>query len=198
MKKIFLSILFLGLIFTNLTAQDVGTQLNTASSAYGSGNLQETRFALQQALHEIDMAIGAEILKILPASLNNMPKEESGDNVSSVGLMGLMVGRKYSATDGSASASVDIITDSPMLAGINAILALPMIASDPNQKRIRVSSYRALLTRSDDGAGNLSWDVQVPMGSTLLTFNCQGPTDEKTVTDMVNSIKVDEILRLIR
>jgi hypothetical protein len=93
---------------------------------------------------------------------------------------------------------VEIITDSPLIAGINAILALPLIASDPNQKRIRVSSYRAMLTRSDDGAGNVSWDVQVPMGSTLLTFKSNGPTDEKTVTDMVNSIKVDEILRLIR
>lgn len=197
MKKIFI-ILIINSLYTTLAAQEVTKQLGDARQAYTSGNLQESRFALQQALHEIDMSIGAEILKILPATLGNMELDPSSDNVSSVGSAGIFITRRYNAGEGKEDSSVEIISDSPMLAGINAILALPMFASDPNQKRIRVSGYRALMTKSEDETGTISWSIQVPMGSTLLTFNCNGLNDERKVTDLVNTLKLEEIAKLTR
>jgi hypothetical protein len=195
MKNIILNFILLIGIPLLVFAQEPGKQLSEAKSAYGSGNLHDARFALQQALHEIDIAVGNEILKILPTSMGPMKTIDTEDNVTAtnLGFAGLMVSRSYES-ENDQSASLQIISDSPLLVGINAILALPMIASDPNQKRIRVGSYRALLQKSGD-AENISWDVQIPVGSTLISFNCKGVADERSVTDMVNTIPVDQIAR---
>jgi hypothetical protein len=198
MKKIFLVLFISGLMMQALISQEANKQLDDARSAYNSGNLQDTRFALQQALREIDMAIGAEILKILPQSMSHMKTDESADNVTTAGFVGLFVTRSYKATEGEDYSSVEIISDSPMLAGINAMLALPMFGGDPNQKRIRVAGYRGLQTKNTDESGTVSWDIQVPMGTTLLTFRCNGPSDERKVTDMLNTIKFEEIAKLTR
>jgi hypothetical protein len=198
MKKIILStIIFLGLTMM-LTAQDAGKQLSEARSAYSSGNLHDTRFALQQALHEINLALGHEILKTLPTRMGQMEAVGADDNVTAtnVGFAGIVISRNYEAGENLTS-SLQIISDSPLLAGINAILSLPLIASDPNQKRIRVGSYRALLQKSGEG-DDVSWDVQIPVGSTLISFNCRGVTEERRVTDMVNTIPVDQIARFVQ
>lgn len=197
MKTIITTLMISCVFIAGLLAQDVSVQLDEARSAYKSGDLQGTRFALQQAINEIDKAIGAEILKILPSKLENMTMVQSEDNVTaaSMGYAGLYVNRNYKA-DENKTASIQIISDSPFLSGINALLTMPMFGSDPNQKRIRVGSYRALLQRSQDEGGNVTWDIQIPFGSNLLTFNCKGIESEKAVTDLANLIPVDQIAKL--
>ncbi len=198
MKTLIISILFAGFLMNTLPAQEVDRQLNEAHQAYQAGKLQDSRHALQQALHDIDLLIGAEILKLLPQSLGQMETQESEDHISSMGIAGILVSRNYVYNEGEKSASVNIMGDSPMLAGVNALLSLPVFIGDSNQKRIRVGGQRALLQKNDDGEGGISWDVQVPMGTTLLSFNATGFDDENTITEMVNSFPVEEIARLTR
>ena len=47
-------------------AQDFAKAMTTAKSAYNAGKLEETHFALQQAMQEVDLIIGKEVLKLLP------------------------------------------------------------------------------------------------------------------------------------
>jgi hypothetical protein len=198
MNRIFLVIPLLVISLGSLRAQDVNNQLNEARSSYTSGNLQDARFALQQALNEIDMAIGAEIMKALPVSMGGLPMNESEDNIATAGYAGLFVSRSYYGSEVSQNASINIITDSPLLSGVNALLALPAFMADKDQKRVRVGGYRGILQKNEDSEGAVSWDLQVPMGSTLLTFNCNGFNNESTVMEMINSINVEEIGKLIR
>jgi hypothetical protein len=196
MKNIATTLIITLFAITGLHAQDVNSKLDEAQSAYKSGELQNTRFALQQALNEIDRAIGAEIIKILPQSMGSMPFVEAEDNITatSMGFAGLFVSRSYRADD-ETSASLQIMSDAPFLAGVNALLALPAFASDPNQKRIRIGSYRALLQKNQDDTGAISWDVQIPVSSTLITFHCSGIQSENDVTEMANTIPVEQIAR---
>lgn len=197
--------IFLFIIFGITTcriglAQDVNKHLDEARSAYGAGQLDAARFALQQAMNEVDLAIGKEILKVLPAKLGQMPFVESDDNVTfgAGGYAGLYLSRVYKASE-TSSVNLQIIGDSPLLAGINTILSLPLIgAGDPNQKRIRVGNYRALMQKSTNDEGAVSWDIQVPFGSSLMTLQYQGISEEKAVTDMANTIPVDQVARLLQ
>ena len=180
-----------------LKAQDVQSRLDEAADSYGKKDLENTRFSLQEALNEINQAIGKEILAVLPSELNGMSKVEDGDNVTgvNVGFAGLFVHRSYK--DESHEADIDLMSDSPMLAGINAVLAMPgFMTSDPNQKRIKISNYKALLTRNTDEEGHVSYDVQVPLSGTLLTFQCSGFEDENEVVKMAGTIPVDKILSI--
>ncbi len=182
-----------------VAAQDVDKRLDEAQSAYNAGNLEAARFALQQAMNEVDLAIGQEILKLLPSNMGNMGYKEADDQVgsASMGFAGLYVNRSYTS-DENASVNVQVIADSPLLAGINTILALPLFGSDPNQKRIRVGNYRSLLQKSEGSDGQVSWDIQVPFGSSLLTLNYKGIPEENVVVEMANTLPVDQISRLVQ
>jgi hypothetical protein len=178
-------------------AQDVQTNLDAALTSYKSGDLDQTRYSLQQALSGINQAIGKEILLILPASMEGMVSSDDGDNLTgtSFGFAGLFVSRSYSGEN--TSASIEIISDSPMLSGINALLTMPaFMSSDPNQKRIKVNNYKALLTRSDSDEGIVSYTMQLPFSNSLLTFNCSGFDSEEKVTGMAGLIPVDQIVKL--
>ncbi|MDP2424474.1 MAG: hypothetical protein U1C46_09140 [Bacteroidales bacterium] len=201
MKNLTLTIVMACIIFAGnlLRAQEIGVQLSNAQSAYKAGNLQDTRFALQQALGEIDKAIGAEILKLLPTNMGKMAAVVAEDNVagSGFGFAGLYVNRTYKTSE-TMNASLQIISDSPMLAGINTLLALPAFAFDPSQKKIKIGNYRALLQKSTDESGNVSWDVQIPFSSSLLTLHCMGVNEEKEVTEMANTIPIDKISKFVQ
>lgn len=198
--KTILTIIFCSLLLTNTaSAQEVEKNLNDARSAYNSGDLEAARFALQQAMYELDQAIGREILKLLPDRMGALLFNESDDEVGSanMGFVGLHLSRNYS-NDQDQRAELQIIADSPLLAGINAILAMPVIGRDPNQKRIRVDGYRGLLQRSESSDGNISWDMQIPFGSSLLSVSFKDIAEENTVMDMANTIPIQQIARLIQ
>jgi len=180
-------------------AQEVTASLDEALSSYKSDNLENTRFALQGALNGINQAIGKEILAILPDEMNGMPKIEAGDDVTGVntGFAGLFISRSYTSED--RNASIEIVSDSPLLAGINTILAMPgFMTSDENQKRIKIEGYKALLTRNTDNEGMVSYDLQMPFSGSLLTFQCAGIEDENEVIGMAGKIPVDEIVAIAR
>ena len=129
--------------------------------------------------------------------MNGMSKVDDEDNVTgaNMGVAGLYVHRSYKGN--SRDASIEILSDSPMMAGINTILTMPgFMTSDPNQKRIKVSKHKALLTRSTDDEGKVSYEVQVPFSSSMMTFQCSGVDDENEVVEMANAIGVDRILEI--
>lgn len=178
-------------------AQEVEQKLDEARSEYKSGNLENARFALQQALQGINQAIGEEILGALPEKMGDMAAVAESDDVTgtNIGFAGLFVSRSYQGEG--ADASIEIVSDSPMMAAINSLLSMPVfMASDPNQKRIKIDGYKGLLTRSESEEGPVSYDVQIPFGGSLLTFNTTGIDDEKQVTDMAESIPVSDIVKL--
>lgn len=196
MKKIFTIICIIALGF-GLQAQDVNEKLDEAQSAYKSGELESARFALQEALAGINQAIGREILELLPTQLGDMPKVETDDNVTGTTVMfaGLFVNRRYVGE--ASTASVEIMSDSPLIAGINAFMALPAImVTDPNQKRIKVDNYRGMLTKSEDTDGTVSYDAQIPVGSTLFSFRTTGIDNEKAVTDYLNQLQIGKISKI--
>jgi hypothetical protein len=178
-------------------SQDIQANLDAAKSSYQSGDLENTRFALQEALNLVNQAIGQEILGLLPASLGGMEKTADGDNVTGTGMgfAGLFVNRSY--TGENKNASIEIVGDSPLMTSINALMALPaFMSSDPNQKRIKIGNYKALQTKSTDDQGTLTYEIQLPMTNTLLTFRCTGVNNESEVTGMANTLPVDKIAKL--
>lgn len=177
-------------------AQEVPTNLGDAGSSYGTGDLENTRFALQQALIGINQTIGQEILAILPTSLGGMNQVEGSDDVSGSGVAfaGLFVGREYLGDD-STRASLQVISDSPMLASVNSLLSMSVFfAADPNQKRIKLDGYKALLTRSEAENGLVVYDVNMPFGESMLNVNITGVPEEKKVTGILDEVPVGKIV----
>lgn len=197
MKKLIIStLMFVLCLGFQVKAQDVQEKLNEAGASYSSGDLENARFALQQALQGINQAIGKDILALLPDNIGGMDKIIENDNVTGVtaGFAGIFVNRNYKGEN--KDASVQIMSDSPMITAINAMLAMPsFINSDPNQKRIKIENYKALLTKSVTAEGEVSYNIQMPFGSSMFTFACNGIPDENEVTNMLKNIPVDKIVK---
>lgn len=197
MKSLAIISLILYLITGTIYPQNFESRLSEAQSAYKSGNLDDARMALQEALNEVNMTIGKEVLALLPETMKDLSFDATQDGVNGTGLgyAGLYVSRTYGQAGNNQSASIVIITDSPLLAGINSILSLPAImtsGADSDQKRIKIGTYKALLQINEDEDGTKNFDVQVPFGNSLLTFHCEGYS-ETDVTAMANTIPVAKI-----
>ena len=197
MKKLISLTILNVFLAAGLYAQDITASLGEAKSAYSSGKLDDARFALEQTLQQIDQEVGKEILKILPTDFAGMNYHENEDNVTgtNLGFAGLFVDRSFSAEG--KNANIAIIGDSPLMASVNAILAMPGIltGSNQNQKRIKIDGYKSLLEKESNEDGTESYTIQIPANATLITLDCKGVTENEAI-NMANQIPVTEIVKL--
>jgi hypothetical protein len=199
MKKI-IFILFCAAFSLRGYGQQFEKNLTTARSSYTSGDLGNARFAMEQMLANLDAAIGKEILTMLPAEMGSLKYNQKDDNVTGSGAgvaSGLYVHRTYGLAP--RSATIDIINNSPMIASINIILNTPMIGGlmhNDNQKVLKVQGYKSILQKKENSdAGKTSYELQVPLKNTLLTFKMDD-TNESEIAQFANSIPIAKIAQM--
>ncbi len=197
MKKFSLILLFLAAGLVTL-AQDFDKNVATAKSSYASGNLQDSRFAMEQALRDLDMAIGKEILKVLPAKLGALAAIEKEDNVTGSGsYVGLYVNRHYGVDP--KRGSIEIINNSPMINSLNAILSMPVIGGmmrDENQKMVKIQGYKSILNKQvNSDTGKTNYELQIPMNNTLVTLKMDD-SNEGEITAAANGIPLAKIVQM--
>lgn len=197
MKSINILALIL-LISVAATSQDFDKNIATARSTYSAGNLQDSRFAMEQILRDLDIAIGKEILKLLPAKVGNLSAVEKEDNVSGTGgAVGLYVNRHYGVDP--KRGSIEIMNNSPLINSLTAILSMPVLGGmmrDENQKIIKVQGYKSILNKNvDTESGKTNYELQIPMNNTLLTLKMDD-TSEGEITSAANAIPLAKIVQI--
>ncbi len=197
MKKFSLILIFLSVGLLSF-AQDFDKNVATAKSTYASGNLQDSRFAMEQALRDLDIAIGKEILKVLPVKLGSLAVVEKEDNVTGSGsYVGLYVNRHYGASP--KRGSIEIINNSPMINSLNAILSMPVIGGmmrDENQKMVKIQGYKSILNKQvNSDTGKTNYELQIPMNNTLVTLKIDD-TNEGEITAAANAIPLAKIVQM--
>jgi hypothetical protein len=198
MKKIYIFIA--STIFSvSALAQDFSADLASAKSAYAGGNLEDARFALQNMITDLDIAIGKEVLKMLPQKMESYASNVKSDNVTAnTGLAGAIVHRDY-GTD-AKKLNLDIMSNSPLVGSLNAMLSLPFIgnSSDGTQKTVKIQGYKGVLQKSVDSETNKTdYTLQIPLNNTLLTFTVPD-TNEAEVLKMANTIPVTDIAKMVQ
>ena len=179
-------------------AQDFNKAMATAKTSYNAGKLEDAHFALQQAMQEVDLTIGKEVLKLLPLKLGAMQSTAKDDNVSSnVGFVGATIRRSYAQTK--QSADIIIIDNSPLIAMTNAILNTPMLGmmSHGKDKIVKVQGYKGRLEKQTGStADKNSYELQIPLGSALFTFKVTDCTDSQ-ILELADAIPLQQIAKLI-
>jgi hypothetical protein len=186
------------LVSVAATSQDFDKNIATARSTYSAGNLQDSRFAMEQILRDLDIAIGKEILKLLPTKLSALSAVEKDDNVSGTGgVVGLYVNRHYGADP--KSGSIEIMNNSPLINSLTAILSMPVLGGmmrDENQKIIKVQGYKSILNKQvNTETGKTNYELQIPMNNTLLTLKMDD-TSEGEITTAANTIPLAKIVSI--
>jgi hypothetical protein len=198
MKKIFILYIFIFLTAVGYS-QDFSKNIATARNSYSAGNLEEARFAMQQMLNDLDMVIGREVLKMLPAKMGAFSSNSANDNVTAnTGLTGVLIHRDFGT--GEKVYNLDLMSNSPLVASINAILSIPFMGNsgDGTQKIIKIDGYKGMLQKTvDEETKKTDYTLQVPIGSTLLTFTAPN-TSEEEVIRMANTIPLSQITKLVQ
>ncbi|MEK6780980.1 MAG: hypothetical protein AABY93_04710 [Bacteroidota bacterium] len=198
MKKTILILYFL-LLGSISWAQDFDKNLASARTAYSAGKLEDARFAMEQMLRDLDIAIGNEIMKMLPTKLGALEYIVKNDNVTggSGSITGLFVHREYGASP--KSGNIEVMNNSPMISSLSAMLSSPIMGGmmrDENQKQIKVQGYKSLLTKNvNSDTGKTGYELQVPMNNTLLTLRMDD-TNEGEITSLANSIPLAKIAQI--
>ncbi len=176
MKKTY-SIVFALLITTLANAQDFKKNITTAQTNYNSGKLQDAHFALLQMMQDLDITIGKEVLKLFPPSMDSLPSVQKEETVSgSSQFTGVTIEKKYGLF--AKKASLNVVINSPLLNALNAYINSPMLAGfggDPNTKIVKVSNYKARLTKQDDEQN--AYRLEIPMSNALLSLKINNSSE---------------------
>ena len=181
-------------------AQDFTIAMTTAKTAYNAGKLEETHFALQQAMQEVDLIVGKEVLKLLPPKIDSLSTNTKDDNVASnVGYVGATIHRSYGKTG--RKADLSIISNSPLVAMMNTFLNTPILGgmmNDGKTKTVKVQGYKARLEKKPGSIDDKNdYELQMPLGSALITFKVDDCTDTQ-ILDLANTIPFQQIAKLIQ
>ncbi|MGN6534070.1 MAG: hypothetical protein ACTHK0_20185 [Ginsengibacter sp.] len=197
MKKYSFLILIL-FMATAVQAQDFSKDIADAKTAYSAGKLADAHFSLEQAVQEIDMIVGKEVLKLMPDKMSDQSANSKDDQVSAnVGFVGATIHRDY----GTTGSQVEIISNSPLIASLNAFLNMPFVGGmtrNSTTKVVKIQGYKSRLEKQGDNEnGKPNYQLQIPFKSALITVTANG-MDENTVMSFANTIPLDNIAALIQ
>jgi len=197
--KLFITFIAVIAITSAGVAQDFTKAITTAKTAYSAGKLEDTHFALQQAMQEVDLIVGKEVLKLLPPKIDVMEINAKEDNVASnVGFIGATIHRAYDK--GTRKADISIISNSPLVAMTNMVLNTPLLGgmmSDGKSKTVKVQGYKARLEKQPGSTSDKnSYALQIPLGNALFTFKVDDCTDTQ-ILQFADTIPLQQIAKLI-
>jgi hypothetical protein len=120
------------------------------------------------------------------------------------GFIGTSIHREYGATQQN-KVEVDLITNSPMVASVNAWLNNPMMANMGGRKAMKVDGYKGSYTYEvrdeTDNSGNQVKkpyaEMQIPVFSSLITVRCSNMNEDAFVK-MLNTIPVSKIAEMVK
>lgn len=198
MKKLLYSVILSSFVSLGF-CQDFSKNIASARSSYSAGKLEDARFAMQQMLNDLDVQIGKEILKMLPSKMGAANVNATNDNVTAnTGITGVTVHRDYGAE--MKMVTLDLMSNSPLVASINAILSIPFMGNsgDGTQKIIKVSGYKGTLQKNvDETTKKTDYTLQIPIGSTLVTLTAPDATEEQ-ITSMANTLPLADIAKMVQ
>ena len=205
MKKIFFILIAFTAAATVSAQQDFAKHLSEARTAYASGKLDDARFAMQQMLQELDIITGKEVLKLLPAKMGNESVRGNMDNVSGTsGFVGVLIHREYGAPLKNNAAdsltktvSLEIISNSPMIGAVNALLSLPFIGNNADQKIIKINGYKAIVQKVSGDDAKKEYELQLPLNNSLVTLRAPGYSQDEVIK-MANTLPVAEIAKMLQ
>lgn len=175
-----------------------------ARTAYEANKLDDSRFAMQQMLAGLDMLIGKEVLKALPATVQDKPAVSKLDNVTGAsGFLGVIIHREYGKEHNSASGEenrnviIEIISNSPLIGSINSLLSLPLIGNSGDNKVVKIAGYKALITKTEGSNNEANYDLQLPLGNSLITVKAPGATQEQ-VAQIAAGLPIQDIAKMLQ
>ncbi|MCB0640705.1 MAG: hypothetical protein KDC44_03660 [Phaeodactylibacter sp.] len=177
----------------DLAPPDAGSHISNAQSALSASNFTGSRSEIRQAIMAVEVAMGQELLKSLPETVNGMNYLPDEDEVAStgIGFVGLVIRREYK--DNGRRMSVAIVNNHTLMAQYNLYLSNSAYAEGDDQyKTVTVQGQEGVITFD----GGNEYDLGVPLGqNTVFTLECINFNDESQVMSSANTFDMKDIMK---
>jgi hypothetical protein len=178
----------------NTPPPDVNQQIADGEQAFQANKYSDARYSIGQALMSIEIQLGRELLRSLPADVNGMPKDTAQDKVMSTqwGWSNLTIQRVY--YDGKDKQVTVTIGNNGLYAGLvnvyfNSAYA-QADAKEQNVKQTKLKNYKAII-QYDEHKG---YTLIVPIGQTsMIVWECVNFANEDEVMSAAGKFDIDEI-----
>ncbi len=183
---------------TNTEPPDVKIQMTEAETAHGTKNYSDARYSLQQALMGVEIQLGRQILKSLPAAMVAVPADTLQDKVMSTqwGWSNLSIQRVYRKDDKQLTITIG---NNGWYAGIaNMYFAnagmMEANAEKQNFKQVKVKGNKAIIQYED----SKGYTLIMQMGQTsMIVWECINFANEQEVMTAANSFDIDGIKKML-
>lgn len=183
---------------SNTTPPDVKAQMAEAETAHAAKNYSDARYSLQQALMGVELQLGRQILKSLPATADALPVDTLQDVVMSTqwGWSNLNIQRVWKKADKQLTITIGN-------AGIYAGLAAMYFANagmieannaKQNIKQVRVKGNKAIIQYEN----SRGYTLIVSLGQTsMIVWECINFANEQEVMTTANAFDIDGIKKML-
>lgn len=179
----------------NTDPPDVVAAIDDAGKSFDSKSYSDARYSVQQALIGIELQLGRQMLKSLPATVNGLTADTSQDKVVSTqwGWNNLTIQRIYS--DGKDKQMTLTIGNNLLYTGLvnayfNNAYAVQANSNDQNAKQVKVQGNKALITFEEDKG----YSLIVPVGqSSMVVWEDVNFANEDEVMSAANSFSIENI-----
>jgi hypothetical protein len=158
MSKIQIILVSSLVMLCNCQADEVTDTVDDAMVSYKNGDFSKASEDLGFALDLLKQKKGESLKVFLPEPLSGWTAEEAKSQTVGAAMFGggTTLSRKY--LKGNSSISIEIITDSPMMQSVSAMLTNPMFASSNDTEMIRINREKGILKfTKEDKSGELTF-----------------------------------------
>lgn len=179
----------------NSAPPDVMAQIADAEKAHAAGNLSDARYSVQQALMGVEIQLGREVLKNLPAKVNGMEKDTMKNIVTSNqwGWNNLTIQTVYNqAPDKQLTVTIG---NNPFYSNVASLYFanagyVQANEKDQNIKQTRLKGYKAVIEYED----SKGYTLIVSLGQTaMIVWECVNFKDEDDVMKTAGEFDIDGI-----
>jgi hypothetical protein len=185
---------------SNTTPPDVKAQMAEAETAHAAKNYSDARYSLQQALMGVEIQLGRQILKSLPATVDALNVDTVHDVVMSTqwGWSNMSIQRVWK---NKADKQLTItVGNAGLYAGLAAMYftnAGMMEASNNNKqnfKQVRVKGNKAIIQYED----SRGYTLIVSLGqSSMIVWECINFANEQEVMTTADSFDINGIKKML-
>jgi len=183
---------------SNTEPPDVKAQMIEAETAHGAKNYSDARYSLQQALMGVELQLGRQILKSLPATIIAIPADTLQDKVMSTqwGWSNLSIQRAYKSGDKQLSITIGNAGIYAGMASMYFADASMMEAQGDKQnfKQVKVKGNKAIIQYQD----SKGYTLIVSLGqSSMIVWECINFANEQEVMTAANGFDIDGIKKML-
>jgi hypothetical protein len=183
---------------SNTTPPDVKAQMADAETAHAAKNYSDARYSLQQALIGVEIQLGRQILKSLPATADALNVDTAQDVVMSTqwGWNNMTIHRVWKKGDKQLTITVGNAGIYAGLASMYFTNAGMVEASNTKQnfKQVRVKGNKAII-QYDDSKG---YTLIVSLGqSSMVVWECINFANEQEVMNTADKFDINGLKKML-